>query len=245
MHKPLSFPDLLRLIDERTKAFIAAVDDLDAPVPTCPGWTVFDLVQHLGDGRRKWAEIVAAGPSDTPPDRTPVEAPREGLAEWMTESTRLLIAALEAAGPDQGCWNWWGDSQSPPTVATAARRQLHEIAAHTYDAQVAAGKPEPIPAEIAVDGVDEFLLTCFSTSSPWPHEPAVVDYRLDEGGSWRISMSANGARVVEAGDDVADASAEGAAHDFLMVFYGRGSLEPLKIDGNAEVLDQLGAWVPS
>ncbi|SDP06864.1 maleylpyruvate isomerase family mycothiol-dependent enzyme [Lentzea jiangxiensis] len=245
MHTPLSFPDLLRLIDERTTAFIAAVGDLDAPVPTCPGWTVFDLVQHLGDGRRKWAEIVAAGPSDTPPARTPAQAPREGLAEWMAESTRLLIAALEAAGPDQGCWNWWGDSQSPPTVATAARRQLHEIAAHTYDAQLAAGAPEPIPAEIAVDGVDEFLMTCFSTSSPWPHEPAIVDYHVTEGGLWRISMSADGARVVEPGDGAADASAEGSAHDFLMVFYGRGSLEPLKLDGAVHVLDQLGAWVPA
>ncbi|GLY54182.1 maleylpyruvate isomerase family mycothiol-dependent enzyme [Lentzea sp. NBRC 102530] len=243
MHTPMPFPDLLRLIEERTAAFcatIATAPDLGAQVPTCPDWTLFDLVGHLGDGRRKWAGIVTHGLTE----RTPVEAPREGLLEWMTESTRLLVTALEKAGPDQECWGWWGESQSSLTVATAARRQLHEVAAHTYDAQLAVGAPQPIPAEIAVDGVDEFLMTCFSTSSPWPHAPAVVDYHLTEGGQWRIKLSAEGARVVELDGTAPDATAEGAAHDFLMVFYGRGSLEPLKVDGDVRVLEQLGEWVP-
>lgn len=96
----------------------------------------------------------------------------------------------------------------------------------------------------ALDGVDEFLLTCFSTSSPWPHEPAVVDYRVTEGGAWRIALSANGARVVETGGGAVDASAETSAHDLLMVLYGRGSTDSWKIDGNAEVFVQLGDWVP-
>ncbi|MDX3662023.1 maleylpyruvate isomerase family mycothiol-dependent enzyme [Streptomyces sp. ID05-26A] len=241
MHNPIAFPDLLRLIDERTAAFIASVGDLDAPVPTCPGWTVFDLVQHLGDGRRKWAGIVTDGPTE----RTPEEAPREGWQEWMAESSRLLVTALEKAGPDRDCWGWWGDSQSPLTVATAARRQLHEIAVHTYDAQVAAGAPRPLPAEIVVDAVDEFLMTCFSTSSPWPYEPAVVDYYVTEGASWRLTLDANGGRIGEPGDGTPHATAKAAAHDLLMVVYGRGSLESLEIDGDLRLFDQLEAWEPA
>lgn len=240
MHNPIAFPDLLRLIDERTAAFIAAVpNDLDAPVPTCPGWTAFDLVEHLGNGRRKWARIVTEGD----PEWTPVEAPRDGWQEWMAESTRLLVAALEEAGPDRACWGWWGDSQTPLTVGAAARRQVHEIAVHTYDAQVAAGAPHPVvPAEIAVDGVDEFLMTCFSTSTPWPYEPAVAEYHLDEGGSWRITVNGAGARI--GGSGGAGATARGAAHDLLMSLYGRGSLEPLKLEGDVRVFDQFVAWEP-
>lgn len=69
MDKTLEFPDLLRLIGERSAAFRAAVasaPSLDVRVPTCPEWTLFDLVRHLGEGRRRWAGIVAAGPADAP-----------------------------------------------------------------------------------------------------------------------------------------------------------------------------------
>nr|BFE72347.1 hypothetical protein GCM10020092_056480 [Actinoplanes digitatis] len=65
MQKTLDFTDLLSLLDERSAAMRAAVasaPDLDVPVPTCPEWTLFDLAQHLGRGRRKWAAIVAAQP---------------------------------------------------------------------------------------------------------------------------------------------------------------------------------------
>ncbi|MFC8616100.1 maleylpyruvate isomerase N-terminal domain-containing protein [Micromonospora purpureochromogenes] len=66
MAQTLEFPVLLRLIDERSAAFRAAVasaPSLDVQVPTCPEWTLFDLVQHLGEGRRSWAATVAAGPT--------------------------------------------------------------------------------------------------------------------------------------------------------------------------------------
>ena len=120
----LEFPDLLRLIDERSTAFRAAVasaPSLDVQVPTCPEWTLFDLVQHLGEGRRRWAAIVAAGPADAPPARSASEgapaAPREreALLAWLAASTQQLLGALREAGPDRGCWTWWGASQSPQT----------------------------------------------------------------------------------------------------------------------------------
>ena len=78
MEKTLEFPDLLRLIDERSTAFraaVAAAPGLDAQVPTCPEWTLFDLVQHLGGGDRCWAAIVGAGPADAPPAEAAARAP--------------------------------------------------------------------------------------------------------------------------------------------------------------------------
>jgi Mycothiol maleylpyruvate isomerase N-terminal domain len=57
VEKTLEFPDLLQLTDERSTAFPAAVasaPSLDVQVPTCPEWTLFDLVQHLGEGRRSF-----------------------------------------------------------------------------------------------------------------------------------------------------------------------------------------------
>ncbi len=64
MTTTLTFPVLLQLLDERSSAFRAAVasaPSLDVQVPTCPEWTLFDLAQHIGEGRRAWAATVAAG----------------------------------------------------------------------------------------------------------------------------------------------------------------------------------------
>ncbi|MEU7526087.1 maleylpyruvate isomerase N-terminal domain-containing protein [Saccharothrix sp. NPDC042600] len=251
MHNTLEFADLLRLIDERSAAFCAAVaaaPGLGAPVPTCPGWTLFDLVQHLGAGRRAWAATIAAGPADAkavPAGAPP--APRElpALLDWMADSTRALLDALREYGPDRECWTWWSTSQSPRTSGAAARHQLPEIAVHTYDAQVTAGNPQALPTEVALDGVEDFLFTCCATTSPWPHEPAVVDYHTTEGPSWRLWLSAAGARAARlAADAPPDASARGSAHELITVLYGRNPVDSLELEGDVRVFDRLVAWEP-
>ena len=266
MEKTLEFPDLLRLIDERSTAFraaVAAAPSLDVQVPTCPEWTLFDLVQHLGEGRRRWAATVAAGPADAPPARSASEgapaAPREreALLAWLAASTQQLLDALREAGPDRGCWTWWGTSQSPQTCGAVARHQLQEIAVHTYDAQLTVGAPQPLPDEVALDGVEEFLSTCCATTSAWPHKPAAVDYHATEGRSWRLWLSADGARTARLPDpgtvpataagedpDAADASARGTASELVLILYGRIPVDSLKLDGDRRLFDQLIAWEP-
>ncbi|MBM2620671.1 maleylpyruvate isomerase family mycothiol-dependent enzyme [Actinoplanes sp. LDG1-06] len=238
---------ILELIDERSAAFraaVAAAPSLDVPVPSCPGWTLADLVGHIGNGRRKWAAIVAAGPADTPVAWEAVE-PGEDVDAWLAESTRLMLDALREAGPEQGCWTWWGDSQSPQNCGAAARHQLQEIAVHTYDAQLAGGAPQPLPDEVALDGVDEFLRTCASTTSPWPHAPATLDHRVTGGRTWRLWLSADGARLGEPTDAPADGTLEGTANELVLLFYGRVELDSLKLDGDRRIYQQLIDWDPS
>src|SRR5689334_21879861 len=220
-------------MDERSTAYgtaVAAAPSLDAQVPTCPEWTLFDLVQHLGDERRRWAASVAAGPADAPPAMTAPVAPREreALLAWFTAATQELLDALREAGPDRGCWTWWGPSQSPQTSGAVARHQLQQVAVHTYDAQVTVGAPQPLPEEVALDGVDEFVTTCVANTAAWPHKPAVIDYHATEGRSWRQWFSADGARTARlrtpvAGEhlEVADVSARGTAHELVMFCSGR------------------------
>jgi uncharacterized protein (TIGR03083 family) len=255
VEETLAFPDLLRLIDDRSTAFRAAVasaPSLDVQVPTCPDWTLFDLVRHLGEGRRAWAATVAAGPAartKSAPEGAPA-APREreALLAWSAASTQELLDALREAGPDRGCWTWWAMSQSPQTCGAVARHQLQEIAVHTYDAQVTVSAPQPLPDEVALDGVDEFLSTCCATTDAWPHEPAVVDYHVTEGRSWRLRLSADGARTARLptpGEDPADASARGTAGDLVLVLYGRIPVDSLELHGDRRLFDQLQAWEPA
>jgi uncharacterized protein (TIGR03083 family) len=257
VEKTLDFADLLRLMDERATAFQAAVasaSSLDVRVPTCPEWTLFDLVQHLGEGRHKWAAIVAAGPTDAPPAVSAPVPPREraALLAWFAASVRELLDTLREAGPDRGCWTWWGASQAPQTSGAVARHQLQQLAVHTYDAQVAVGAPQPLPGDVALDGVDEFLTTCCATVAPWPHKPAVVDYHATGGHSWRLRLSADGARTDRhplgaaggEGPETADVAAWGTANELVMFFYGRIPMESLRIEGDRGIFDQLFAWEP-
>ncbi|MGW7358230.1 maleylpyruvate isomerase N-terminal domain-containing protein [Streptomyces sp. NPDC054802] len=262
MQNTLDFPDLLRLIDERSAAFraaVAAAPSLDVQVPTCPEWTLFDLVKHLGEGRRAWAATIAAGPDATaksaPHGDPSAPQERKALLAWLTASTQEMMAALREAGPDRGCWTWWGKSQSPQTCGAVARHQLHEIAVHTYDAQLTAGAPQPLPDEVALDGVEEFLSTICTTTVAWPHEPAAVDYHAAEGRSWRNWLSGDGARfdrlpepgtgpAADGKPDAADASARGTANELVLGFYGRIPFDCLKLDGNGRIFDQLVAWDP-
>ncbi|MEV0199374.1 maleylpyruvate isomerase N-terminal domain-containing protein [Nonomuraea sp. NPDC050691] len=106
----LEFPGLLRLIEERSTAFRAAVasaPSLDVQVPTCPEWTLFDLAQHIGEGRRDWAATVAAGPA---PAKSAAEgAPavpreREALPAWLAESAERRRPPVPWLGTSSSRW---------------------------------------------------------------------------------------------------------------------------------------------
>jgi uncharacterized protein (TIGR03083 family) len=258
MRSPLPFPELLRLIEERSIAFreaISAAPDLEAVVPTCPDWTVLDLGRHLGSVHRRWAMIVSEGPSGGGPQAEATPDPEElppdqvALLRWSAESTVQLLSALDDSGPDTRCWTWWGDSQTPQTSGAVARHQLVEAAVHTYDAQVSVAAGQPIPPYIAIDGIGEFLSTSCSTTAAWPHDLATVDVLADEGAAWRLSLSASGARVRPLDEVVpptrgAYASLGGGASDVLLALYGRVDLESLPSDGDRHVFSQLVEWDP-
>ncbi|MDJ0346555.1 maleylpyruvate isomerase family mycothiol-dependent enzyme [Streptomyces sp. H10-C2] len=251
MTENLEFSALLQLIDERSAAFrsaVAAAPSLDAPVPSCPEWTLFDLVQHLGTGQRWWAAIVAAGPAEAPPAKDAAQVPREpeALLAWYAESNELLLSALRGAGPERECWAWWGAGVSPANARGVARRRVHEVLVHTYDAQLAAGAVQPMPTDVAIDGVAEFLDTCNSTPAPWPHEAATIHYHATEGRSWLLALDGTGAWPAPLTDDAAPASASatGTAEQLLLFVWGRLTLSDLKIEGDQQVFEQLIAWEP-
>ena len=252
MTTTLEFPDLLRLIDDRAAAFRAAVESapgLAAKVPSCPEWTVSDLVRHLGQVHRFWAEAVAAGPADGPPagnaSQEAEDAPQDlaALLEWSAASTRRLLDALREAGPDRDCWTWWAGSQSPQTSGAVARHQVQEATVHTYDAQLAAGDPQPLPAEAALDGVDEFLVTCCAGPDAWPFEPVVVEYHATEGRSWHLDLSAEGTKVARVpAPNGAAATGTATAAELVLVFYGRLPIDALQIEGDRLHLERLRDW---
>lgn len=241
------FPDRLPLIADRAAAMRAAVANTPDPaarVPGCPDWSVRDLVTHVGEVHRSWAAVVSAGPSAEPPSADAVgdTTPHGDLLAWSAESTNVLLAALEAAGdPDRGCWTWWGAAGAPSTVGAVARHQVQEAAVHAYDAQEAAGHPEPLPRDVAIDGIGEFIEVSHGSSGAWPHPPARVALHADEGSRWVIDLGADGARAAGESTDP-DAVVRASASDLLLLLYGRIPLERAQVEGDRTLAERLFDW---
>jgi uncharacterized protein (TIGR03083 family) len=126
---------------------------LAAPVPSCPDWTVADLLWHVGEVHHFWGGVVerrASDSSESPETERPADAE---LLDWYGESLAWLQGVLAAADPATPVWTW----ASQKNVAFVQRRMAQETAVHRVDAEQAAGAPAPIDPALAVDGVDEFL----------------------------------------------------------------------------------------
>jgi len=74
-----------------------------APVPSCPGWTMADLVSHVGVTYLHKAVIMRTGewPGDWPPPGTEQEPPLALLDRGYAELTGEFSAGCGAAPPSQ------------------------------------------------------------------------------------------------------------------------------------------------
>ncbi|MCM2576884.1 maleylpyruvate isomerase family mycothiol-dependent enzyme [Streptomyces meridianus] len=236
------FTDLLTLIEERSAALRAAAAgaDLDLRVPGCPEWTLGDLITHITQVQRFWAAVVASGPSDRRPDTGPA-AQREPES-GAEEATALLVDALRTAGPEAGCWTWWG---KPATAGAVARHQVQEAAVHARDAQETVGRTEPLPAGIAADAISEFIEVWLGSLGPWPYAPARLALYAGEGTSWLLDLGPDGAALLTPEDGAlaaADARVHGSASDLLLALYGRVPAGSLRTEGDPEQVKRLLSW---
>src|ERR1019366_6282326 len=127
--------------------------DQSLPIPTCPEWTLRQLVTHVGRAHRWAAEITRRRSDAIIPFR---EVPDGKLPDDRAEQRAWLNAgAVGEAGSDL-VWSFTG----PAPAGFWIRRMAHETLVHRADAQLAAGaEPEPvIEAEIAADAIDEWLM---------------------------------------------------------------------------------------
>lgn len=142
---------------------------LDAPVPTCPGWRVRDLVEHTGAVHRWAAAFVGRGLTAPHALEAPPHLDGAELLAWFTEGHRALTATLASADPEVECWHFL---PAPSPLAFWARRQAHETAVHRLDAEAArGGEPTEVGAEFAVDGIDELLRGFHGRRKRWVRSP--------------------------------------------------------------------------
>jgi uncharacterized protein (TIGR03083 family) len=219
--------DTLRLAE-------AAEGNMAARVDACPGWAVADLVWHLREVQWFWGTIVA-GLLPEPPDeglRPARPADHGQLLRDLRDGVATMAAAFRAADPTAPCWTWAPQKD----VAFVLRHQAQEAAVHRWDAQVAAGRAEPLDAAIASDAVSEFL----DVSTGWVIEgtaslPGPVRLTsTDTGGQWTLVEDAERTLRLSIGDGSDDpvTTVRGTASALLLGLYRRGDKEALDIAGD-------------
>lgn len=146
-------------------AFVRYVEraGVDAPVPTCPEWTVTDLIAHQGMVHR-WAAAIVRGERPADDAVAAFEAAGRDAADpvgWLRDGAVEVTRAVAAAPPDREAFVFLNDAPEPRGFW--ARRQCHETTIHAVDAMAASlGRPPSaeetwIDPALARDGIDELL----------------------------------------------------------------------------------------
>ncbi|HET7682492.1 MAG TPA: maleylpyruvate isomerase family mycothiol-dependent enzyme [Marmoricola sp.] len=208
----------------------AARTGLDADVPSCPGWTVRDLVVHLGVVHR-WATATLLG------DRLDTAAvEQEATAEvdllgWLDDGVQDLLRTLDRSPDDLDAWFFLPDA--PPPRLAWARRQCHETTMHAVDLMATSLGHPPTSRQLwfgprrAADGIDE-LLTGFlprrqTTFRPGSDEHVVAVVPSDSERRWTVTFTPATITASREGDDAIRATTlSGGAVDLYLTLWNRG-----------------------
>lgn len=212
---------------DRIDALLADVGDdgWARSVPACPGWSLTDLVGHLGEVHRWVVTAVEEGHgrgAASPPGPA-------SLAGWWHDGATRLRATL-TVDPAAPAWSFHPPQQ---IVGFWQRRQLHENLVHRIDVEQALGAPRgPVRAEAAADGLAEvadiFVPRRLREGRLDPL-PATVALRPTD-------VEGDGV-VIGEGEPVAEVS--GASEALYLALWKRGGTGELAWSGDAD----LGARV--
>jgi uncharacterized protein (TIGR03083 family) len=193
--------------------------DLAAPVPACPGWTVGDLVVHLGE-IHVWAQQCIETGDPTEHEVAGPGPDAAALAVWYRHCADRLLETLRSTSPDAPCWTF---GPPPQEAAFWFRRQAHEVAVHRVDLGAALGRDLGYPAELAGDGVDEVVTMFFPRQVRLQRIPPLarsLAVTADGGPTWVLSGDGT-----EAPGGVADAEVRGPAEALVLLLWGRVALD--------------------
>jgi uncharacterized protein (TIGR03083 family) len=221
--------------DGRALVDIAARNDLNVPVPTCPGWTLGDLLAHVSGANRWVSRCVSSGTTAQERILPPAPTGRDALLRWSQESLDELLSLLSAIPPDELVWTpiqgvlgsvWW------------RRKAALEVAIHRNDAENAVNLDRQIiDAQLALDGIDEysqeFLPLMLHTVAESPPVTAVLLSPTDIDAARVLSL-------IPAGDDrdpgVPGVELTASASDLLLWMWNRLPDGSLAVSGDETVV---------
>jgi uncharacterized protein (TIGR03083 family) len=219
-------------------ASVAESAALDNAVPTCPGWTLRDLVRHVG-GLHRWATAhvskARSGNFDPFVEMADHWPPDDHLIDWFRQGHSALLAALESAPDDLECFTFL---PAPSPKAFWARRQAHETGMHRADADAAAlGDIRPFVTDQAIDGIEELLFGFMARPRQKlrSEQPRTIALQAPER-AWLVRLSPDEPVVSREAVAAADCHVRASASDLFLLVWNRRTPEELSVEGDRSLL---------
>jgi uncharacterized protein (TIGR03083 family) len=228
-------------IDGNLLASAAEPASLDATIPSCPGWTVRDLLKHI-TYVHGWAGGYVAGALTERIKRLSEAEIMQAVSDDSTAIARFrdgyhaLARTLGAAPPDLKCWTFL---EAPSPLIFWARRQAHETAIHRVDVELARGSASPFPPAFAADGIDELLMGFARRGKRGLVAAAartLAIHAADVGKSWSVRFGPDGGEVERDGND-GDCIVSGQAVALYLLLWNRGDATGVEVTGDRSLLE--------
>jgi uncharacterized protein (TIGR03083 family) len=236
-------PDFLTALRRDGVAFVESCEaaGMAAPVRSCPGWTVSDLMWHLAEVHDFWHTIVGEQRQSWEGYVQPQRPADEALPAMYREGLDRTATLLGETDPSAPNWTWSSDH----TAGFVIRRMAHETAVHRWDADDAAGRHQPIEAHLASDGIDEFLhhFLDWRDDAPASVGGSVHLHCTDVAGEWTV-REGDGRFEVSREHAKGDCAIRGAASDILLALWRRETLGITDVVGDADVAARFVAYSP-
>ena len=235
-------------VDQITKSTLGLVELVkvtpkDMEVPTCPGWSLWDLLDHVAKVQKRAAlRIGRSKDVEAQPD-----SPSSNLDEVISRSTSALeelTAGFGSAGDGAECWNWTGSNQ---TVGWMKRRQAQEVTIHHFDALLTSNPDEDvrvlvekaqITPELAKDGIEEYFEVFAGrllAKGAVPKHSLHLHGSDQEGAEWTINYDKD-ALAIARGHQKSDIALRGDTSLLLLWTWGRIKRDELEVLGSVEAL---------
>jgi len=227
--------------------------DLSVIVPTCPDWTLAQLVRHIGGNLRTAEMAVRTGTAVVEPDKQvperagPAEDDPVALDAWLAEGAARYADTLRQAGPAAEAQIW----MFRRSTAFWTRRAANDLVVHRADAAGTVGADYTVAPDLAADAVDE-LLELISDPQVAASSPSLAELRgpgkiihlhstdteTGSAAEWLIELGTDGF-TWRHGHEKATVALRGPLADVLRVFYRRlpADSERVEVLGEAALLD--------
>lgn len=231
----------------------------DSAASTCPGWTVTDLVAHVGKTQRWVSEIIERrieDPTQLPTEMAIVPTEPDDWPFWLDDGAARSAEACSDEALEAPVFNAAGDDRTGGQFWLSSL--LNEAVIHGADAANAAGKSYDLDADIAADLISNHL--AMLTSPTWAaqrpdsaralrgagetlHWHATDGPGIGEASDWIIERGPGGPSW-RLGTGEADVSVNGPAKSLLLILTRRRQLtdarDQVTVDGD---LDLVRHWI--
>lgn len=270
--------DYVEHFHREAQAFLAAARQAvghDAPaVPSCPGWTMTELVLHLGYVHRIIARVFAERLLTAPDfgglswlglpveetgwlrgllarrdeQRAADELARRPLqaavVDWFGAGAAELERQFATTPVSEPLWTW-GSSQ---TAGFWQRMQAIEVAIHRWDAENAIGDPGPMDADLAADAIVQTFEVMAPMRRAMLHASPGTGERFrfsPSDGSGEWALRFDDDRVTLGdADEDCDVAIAGTASDLMLFLWHRLPARALDVRGDARLADRYFDLVP-